>query len=317
MKRALLVGVDRYDEFNNLGGCVNDVHALAPLLSRNEDDTPNFQCQSLVSGGSEPTTDALREGLSSLLAAGADVALLYFAGHGSQDVNDVTLVTTNGTRTSPGVSFAEVMAKVHQSGVREVIIILDCCFSGAAGGIPQLGTSAAALRPGVSILTASRGDQTAAESITGRGIFSAYLCGALEGGAADVLGKVDAAGLYSYLAQCFGAWGQRPTFKANIERLHLVRTCAPSVPLADLRRLGEFFPSPDHHYSLDPSFEPLEEPHDEEHERIFGVLQRCRAAKLVEPVDADHMYFAAMDAKACRLTPLGKLYHQMAVEGRL
>jgi hypothetical protein len=42
MKRALLVGIDEYRQFNNLGGCVNDVRALEPLLAKNEDDSPNL-----------------------------------------------------------------------------------------------------------------------------------------------------------------------------------------------------------------------------------------------------------------------------------
>lgn len=32
MKRALLVGVDAYDKFDNLQGCVNDVTALHHCL---------------------------------------------------------------------------------------------------------------------------------------------------------------------------------------------------------------------------------------------------------------------------------------------
>jgi len=50
---------------------------------------------------------------------------------------------------------------------------------------------------------------------------------------------------------------------------------------------------------------------------IFAILQRYRAAKLVEPVDSEHMYFAAMEDKACRLTPLGQHYWHMANKGRL
>ena len=64
-------------------------------------------------------------------------------------------------------------------------------------------------------------------------------------------------------------------------------------------------------------YEPDAEPENAEHEEVFGVLQHYRAAKLVEPVDADHMYFAAMESKACRLTPLGKHYRYMAQMERL
>jgi Caspase domain len=315
MKRALLVGIDHYDRFGSLDGCVNDVNALEALLSRNEDNSPNFDCQKRTSLTGGVTRDELLGDLDGLLDAAADVALLYFAGHGAGTGTDVALVTRDGTPATPGIAFSEILAKVAGSGVREVILILDCCFSGAAGGIPQLASSATTLRDGVSILAASRGDQVAGES--DRGIFSNFLGGALEGGAADVVGRVTIAGLYSYLDESFGAWNQRPAFKANVDRLHELRSCTPAVPLTELRQICELFPAAGHLFELDPSYEPSAEPRDPEHERAFSTLQKYRAAKLVRPVDADHMYFAAMEGKACQLTPLGRHYWQVAKEGRL
>jgi hypothetical protein len=315
MKRALLIGIDQYDSFNSLAGCVNDVDALEPLLNRNDDSSPNFDCQKRTSSTGGVTRDALLGDLDGLLGGGADVALLYFAGHGAASGADVALVTRDATAATPGIAFSEVLAKVAESSIREAVLILDCCFSGAAGGIPQLASSATTLREGVSILAASRGDQLAAE--TSRGLFSSFLAGALEGGAADVLGKVTIAGLYSYLDESFGAWEQRPVFKANVDRLHELRTCRPAVPLSELRQLHELFPDPHDLFPLDPSYEPNAEPHDPEHERAFSTLQKYRAAKLLEPVDAEHMYFAAMESKACRLTPLGRHYWDLVRDGRL
>lgn len=210
MKRALLVGVDQYDSFGSLAGCVNDVDAVEPLLARNEDGAPGFHCVKRTSANGRVERDGLLTALDALLAPGADVGLLYFAGHGSEKAHDVVLVTQDGTAETPGVSLAELLTRVEQSPVREVVLILDSCFSGAAGSVPQIGISASALRPGVSILAASRADQTAAETTGGRGLFSTYLCGGLSGGAADVLGKVTLAGLYAYLDESFGPWGPAP-----------------------------------------------------------------------------------------------------------
>jgi hypothetical protein len=315
MKRALLVGIDQYDNFGGLDGCVNDVNALEGLLSRNEDNSPNFACQKRTSATGGVTRDALLGDLNALLGGGAEVALLYFAGHGAGSEADVTLVTRDGTRETPGIDFSQILGKVAASSVREVILILDCCFSGGAGGIPQLASSGTTLRDGVSILAASRRDQVAAE--TDRGVFSSFLGGALEGGAADVLGTVTIAGLYSYLDESFGAWDQRPAFKANVDRLHELRRCTPAVPLAELRQICDLFPVADHEFPLDPSYEPSAEPRNPEHELAFSTLQKYRAAKLVRPVGAEHMYFAAMESKACRLTPLGRHYWQVAKAGRL
>jgi len=317
MKRALLVGIDTYDSFGSLTGCVNDVHALLPLLARNEDDSPNFDCRSITSDIERVERRLLLQARDELLAPGADVALLYFAGHGSQAANDVTLVTQDGANTDAGIPLSDILGKVQGSAVREIVIVLDCCFSGGGGGVPQLGTNTTTLREGVTLLLASRGDQPSAETADGRGLFSFYLCGALDGGAADVLGKVTLAGIYAYLSESFGPWDQRPMFKANVDRLHELRQCSPAVPISELRRLPEFFPNSNYEFLLDPSYEPDAEPSDVVHEMIFAILQRCRAAKLVEPIGTDHMYFAAMNSKACRLTPLGKHYLRMAKQGRL
>lgn len=317
MKRALLVGIDTYDSFDGLAGCVNDVHALVPLLSRNEDDSPNFDCRSITSDRDRVERRTLLEACDELFAPGADVALLYFAGHGAPAKNDVVLVTQEGVANDPGVSLSLVLGKVQSSSVREVVIVLDCCFSGGGGGVPQLGADVAILREGVALLSASRSDQPAGETATGRGIFSFYFCGALDGGAADVLGKVTLAGVYAYLSESFGPWDQRPMFKAHVDRLHELRHCSSAVPISDLRRFPEFFPDANTEFPLDPSYEPDAEPEHAEHEAIFSILQRCRAAKLIEPVGADHMYFAAMQSKACRLTPLGKHYLRMAKQRRL
>jgi hypothetical protein len=211
---------------------------------------------------------------------------------------------------------SELLGMVQQSKVAEVVIILDCCFSGAAGGVPQLGPDNAVLRQGLSILAASRGDQTSAEQ-SGRGMFSLYLEGALDGGAADVLGKVTVASVYAYLTELFGPWNQRPTFKANVDRLHELRVCRPAVPVDELRELPVLFPTPNYDFALDPSYEPDAEPQNSEHEAIFALLQRCRAAKLVEPVGEDHMYYAAINSRSCMLTALGRHYWRMANLGLL
>lgn len=312
LRRALLVGIDSYDNFNSLGGCVNDVHRLQPLLSRHENGDPNFDC--VVREGA--TRDQLVTDIAYCVAPGADLALIYFAGHGSEDASDVSLCTRDGTQITPGLPMSSVMTAIQKSPVSEVIIILDCCFSGAAAQVPQLGSIGSMIRQGVSILAASRGDQTSAETIDG-GTFTTSLVAGLEGGAADVVGKVTVAGLYAYLTELFGPWDQRPTFKANVDRLHEVRNCKPAVPLDELRQLPTIFPTVDGELPLDPSYEPDAEPKDPDHEATFAVLQRCRAAKLVEPVGNEHMYFAAMQSLSCRLTPLGQHYWRLVDRRRL
>jgi hypothetical protein len=317
MKRALLVGIDTYKEWTDLDGCVNDVVATEKLLARHADGSPNFQCRVLRSNREKVTRRALIAGLDDLLGAGADVALFYFAGHGERSSGDVILRTYEGDAVDPGVPLSTVLGKVQESKASEVVIILDCCYSGGAGGVPALGHGVALIRDGVTLLTAARRDQVARETPDGRGLFSSLLGAALEGGAADVCGKVNAASLYAYLSESLGPWDQRPTFKANLDALHELRRCEPSVPIADLRKLARIFATADTSLRLDPSYEPTATPRHARHEATFAVLQRCRAAKLVEPEGTPHMYDAAMQRKSCRLTPLGQHYWRLAAEDLL
>ncbi|HVZ47717.1 MAG TPA: caspase family protein [Gemmatimonadaceae bacterium] len=317
MKRALLVGIDTYKEWTDLDGCVNDVVAVEKLLARHADGSPNFQCHVLRSNREKVTRRAFTSALNELFGGGADVALLYFAGHGEKSAGDVVLRTYEGDAVDPGIPLSTILGKVQESKATEVIIVLDCCYSGGAGGVPALGGGVALIREGVTLLTAARKDQVARETPDGRGLFSSLLCAALDGGAADVCGGVNAAGLYAYLSESLGPWDQRPTFKANLDALHELRRCAPAVPVEDLRRLARIFRAPGEALKLDPSYEPTAAPRNAKHEAVFATLQRCRAAKLVEPVGTPHMYDAAMQRKSCRLTPLGQHYWRLADEDLL
>jgi uncharacterized caspase-like protein len=319
MKRALLVGIDYYENFSSLYGCANDADAMYPLLKRNEDDSPNLDCRlaSAKDAASRVTRDRMKEMITELLAGGAEFALLYFAGHGAQTDGGVALATSDGTGGTPGVMFSEILAAINNSPVAEVTVILDCCFSGGATTIEALNNGLANLRDGLSVLTASRNDQVAMESANGRGQFSTYLEGALRSGAADVLGHVNVAGLYAYLSESFGAWEQRPTFKANVDRLHDIRTCKPLVPLQILRKLTDWFPTASSDYPLDPSYEPTNNKTPHPNEKIFSGLQKYRNCRLVEPINEEHMYFAAMHSTGCRLTPLGKHYWSLVKAERI
>ena len=48
-------------------------------------------------------------------------------------------------------------------------------------------------------------------------------------------------------------------------------------------------------------------PPDPEHTAVFAVLQSYNRLGLLVPVDAEHMWHAAMQSKSCRLTALGGL----------
>ena len=315
MRRALVVGIDRY-AFGNLDGCVNDARRLAGLLRRHEDGSPNFDVRELTDPPAAVTRSSLSQAIEELFADEVDVALFFFAGHGTENDLDGYLVTPDAERYEEGIPMTQLLTRANESRAREVVAILDSCHSGALGQMPAVGRNLAQLKEGVSILTASRPDQAALE-VAGGGVFTSLICGALEGGAADVIGNVTTAGLYAYVDQSLGSWDQRPLFKSHVAKLVPIRRARPAVELEILRRLPVWFPDPDSRFALDPSYEPEAEPHVAEHERVFRQLQRCNRAKLVDPVDEEHMYFAAINSTGCALTALGRHYWRLAADNRI
>lgn len=322
MRRALIVGIDNYPS-NPLAGCVADAESMAQLLANHEDGQPNLQCRVLVSPPDRVTRRELRNDLEHLFSHEADIALFYFSGHGINVNNQGGfLVTQDASSYDLGVSMLDVLNFANTSPVHEAVIILDCCDSGAFGQIPAVGEDKIILRDGVSILTSSGPRESSVET-NGRGVFTKLVCDALSGGASDVRGEVNAASIYSYCDQTLGAWDQRPRFKANVSRLTELRLCKPQVELPTLRLLTQYFPTSDHEYGLDPSYEPDKRNLppgsvlNEEHEIIFSRLQKYRAARLLVPVGEDHMYYAAANSKSCRLTPLGQFYWHLVKTNRI
>jgi len=50
--------------------------------------------------------------------------------------------------------------------------------------------------------------------------------------------------------------------------------------------------------------------------KVFKDLQLYESVGLIEPVGADHMYFAAMNSKSCKLTLLGLHYWKLSKDKR-
>jgi hypothetical protein len=250
----------------------------------------------------------------------ADVALFYFAGHGTIHRLGGYLATQDYQEYDPGISMADVLTLANESDIEDIIIIIDSCHSGAFGKVPSLKNEHAVLREGVSVLTASRTLEHAVERRDAEnqgGIFTALVYEAFKGGAADILGQVTVASVYAYVDQVLGAWEQRPMFKLNTSRLITLRKCDPFIKRPTLRKLIEYFNSPDDEYPLKPDHESTAEPKNKKLEEIFSHLQKFRAARLLEPVGEEHMYDAAMKRKSCRLTALGQFYWRLAEEGRI
>ncbi|HEY4875444.1 MAG TPA: caspase family protein [Puia sp.] len=322
MRKALLIGINDYPKFP-LTGCINDASAFSAIIETNGDGSPNFDVHLNIN---TPTKGELKGLIIELFNGDSETALLYFSGHGLLDETGGYIVTPDFKPNDEGVSMDDILIYANDSKAKNKVIILDCCNSGALGSPKTLGGKSAHIGEGVSILTASRDNENAIE-VNGHGVFTNLLLNALHGGAADLRGHITPGSVYAYIDQALGPWDQRPVFKTNITRFTSLRTVTPQVPIEILRKLIEYFPTPQDEFVLDPSYEDTNKP-DIEHKIIephakpenivvFKHLQKFQGVGLIIPVDEQYMYFAAMNSKSCKLTALGYHYWRLVKEKRI
>ncbi|WP_372827276.1 caspase domain-containing protein [Polaromonas sp.] len=323
MKKALVVGINYYPDVGPLYGCVNDAYAVSQVLMRHMDGQLNFDVKlvTAVDANTAISRKQLKDDVAALFADDSEVALFYFAGHGHVEDAGGYLVTSDCADGDDGLPLEELLNFANGSKAKNKILILDSCHSGVAGTPKSLGDKAL-LSEGMTILTASSKDQYAQE-VNGSGVFTSLFVDALNGGAANLLGDITPGSIYAHIDQSLGAWEQRPIFKTNVKAFTSLRKVAPPIQLTDLKQITELFQTPGSDFSLDPSFEPQPPaPNhgiapDPENNRKFAILQKLNRLNLVKPVGEDHMYFAAMNSKPCRLTVLGEHYWNLISKGRI
>lgn len=319
-RKALIVGIDYYDQISSLSGAVNDAYSVKAALERHADGTLNFAQPRLLAATGPSTAVSrteLREAVEELFKDDAEVSLLYFSGHGHIDGAGGYLCASDCASGHDGLSLSEVMSFANNSPARNKVIILDSCHSGVAAG-SQVAAQVAEIKEGVTILTASTADQYAMET-GGSGVFTSLLVDALNGAAANLVGDVTPGSVYAHIDQSLGPWAQRPVFKTNIKKFVSLREADAPIELAQLQKLTVLFEEPTTQLQLDPAYEPERSgaeddsvpPPDPAKNADFAVLQALAKVNLVRPVDAPHMWHAAMESKACELTVLGQHYWKL------
>ena len=223
MRRALVIGIDHYQEISPLNGCVNDAYAVKEMLERNADDSVNFGCKLIIgnSSGDIVTRTELKDAVKELFAGDGEVALLYFAGHGYIETTGGYLCAGDCRTGDDGLPLAEIMTLANESRILNRVVVLDSCYSGIAGDHPT-NRSIAELADGVTILTASTAEQYASEA-NGSGAFTTLFVDALGGSAANLVGDVTPGSAYAHIDQSLGPWSQRPVFKTNVKNFVSLR----------------------------------------------------------------------------------------------
>ncbi|KAA1245866.1 caspase family protein [Aquimarina sp. RZ0] len=318
MRRALIIGINHYKNAP-LKGCIKDAEKINSALATHEDGSPNFDCKLLTSSedAKYPITVAkLKKNIHNLFHQEAEIAVLYFSGHGATNDIGSYIVTQDAHKYNEGVSLQEIITMANTSKVKEAIIILDACHSGQLGNSLEFGNRKAVLREGVSVLSSSRDTQYSVER-NGSGLFTTIIYEAMNGGASDILGNITVAGIYYFADQLLNSWEQRPVFKSHISKMASLRYCPPKIPLEILRELPVYFEEKEQKLQLNPLYEASISPRNEVFEEIMKHLRMFHTNGLLLPVDTLFMYDAAKDSKACELTSLGKFYWDLVSKKQL
>ncbi|GAA0652240.1 hypothetical protein GCM10010174_89960 [Kutzneria viridogrisea] len=156
-----------------------------------------------------------------------DCLLIYFAGHGQVLGHSGYLATADAQQFDPGISLT-LLADLTESAskvYRHVVVILDCCHSGAAFtsvnarplGAQDIDRELISVNESRCILAACRPEQTAKENGSPvNGVFTAALVDGLMGNAVDYDGNISLFSLYDYVARTVPNNLQTPVFKGDI-----------------------------------------------------------------------------------------------------
>ena len=303
----------------------DNAERMHELLSCNSDRSPNHHCILKLSPKEETdpaalTQEKLMQLFNKFFSAEANLAIVYFCGHGQETVSGGCMVTQNNTTANPGVPFAYLLSlaedALRDGRIHEVILIIDCCYSGDIGNISLFGKKRAYIPKGLSILTSSASNELSYYTKDST-IFTHHLIDGLEGGAADLLGEITVISLYSYVNKMLSTLQhQTPYLKTYSSSLNPIRKNNPRISIDNLRRIVELFPNKEKH-QLNPKYEDSIPGFDPVLVELFKIMQEFNRQGLVKPDGEDHMYYAAINNKSCSLTDEGEFYWELVDRGRI
>ena len=215
-KLALLVGVSKYTSaLEPLPGAEQDVLAVQEVLE--DEEMGGFR---KVIPLVNPSVQNLRRGIYDFFTERNrdDLLLFYFSGHGVKDQHRNLYLTTPETEknskglvvTPTAVTARYLQSQISQSRSKRIVIVLDCCFSGAFakgmtakddGEVDILGELGGKSR---AILTSSSSTQYSFEQDDSQlSLYSRYLIEGIKTGAADQDndGRISVEELHDYVKE--------------------------------------------------------------------------------------------------------------------
>ncbi len=213
---AVLIGVKTHDDpAYNLRYTDNDVKQLREILVKRAGISADriLEMTDYSDPLRQPTLKNLRREVPRHLAQAGenDQVLIFFSGHGCPEDDDTYLVPRDFHKASAkttGLPAAEMRQALAKCPAKVKFLILDCCHAGRtkSPGVDSLAAETVAKAiapppiPGCMVLASCRDEETSQEWPARRhGIFTYWLCRALEGGAdKDGNGQLTFDEIYEY-----------------------------------------------------------------------------------------------------------------------
>jgi len=216
-RTAVLIGNGAFpqaeDALTPLEAPAHDVAVLAGLLA--DPEVCRFDAPvTLVNRDAKTIKKTLLRALNA--ARPQDLVLVYYAGHGKLDGAQLYLCahdTEPETLAATAVAISEIREYVTRSACKQVVLILDCCFSGAAAdefrtrGELSDRIEAAASARGLYLLTSCANHETSLEHVgveegdVPYGVYTRMLADGILSGQADIYqdGRITPLELAKYL----------------------------------------------------------------------------------------------------------------------
>lgn len=173
-----------------------------------------------------------------------DLALFYYIGHGDLDgqTKKMSLYIPKPNGGHFTIAMNDLLQWAQDSPIGNIIIVLDCCYSGAIG--KDFGKQ---IRPGISILTSASNFSEAYGEDCYMGnytLFTDLFKRALMGRIGDRTGVVSLASIYHYICLSLGT-AQQPALRCNADLFIPIKYCKADFDDLDAALLYTCFESND------------------------------------------------------------------------
>ncbi|MFF5669475.1 caspase domain-containing protein [Streptomyces hygroscopicus] len=211
--RVVLIGADEYQHFPNLPAVRNNLARLAELfMSPHAGGLPAGHCVTVRNPADrKDLLDAVHQAASEA----TDTLVVYFAGHGMRSPDGSLYLalghSEQGRRLYESVAFTYLRTEVLESAAPRKVVILDCCYSGAAlegymGGPDEFADQTAI--EGSYVMTASPATQAAMAPVGAPfTAFTGELVKAISDGVPNVSDPLDMNSLFRYVSRQLASQG--------------------------------------------------------------------------------------------------------------